>query len=530
VFKNHPRGLPVLFFTEMWERFGYYLMIGILFLYMNDARRGGLAFSEDQANEVYGWFIALVYLTPFVGGILADRLLGYRRSIVMGGLMMAAGYMGLGLLPGVPAFFFSLALIILGNGFFKPNISSIVGRLYPPGSPLRDSGYNLFYMGINIGAFACNFVAAILRNRYGWGYAFAAAGIGMLLGIAIFLGGQRRLAGANDRGDGAAGADLTVLRSLGLGILLPALLFGIAGWWLGRHFGLSGVLRPTNMGFFFAAVPIVGYYVMLWARSPQLEKRPIGALLAIFAVAIVFWMIFHQNGNTLTLWAEQVTNRDAGRSAGLLRGLFMHQELPEQEWDAYYLQTDTRPAAGTQVTLISTELFQSVNPFFIVVLTPVLVGLFTALRRRGREPSTPAKLAWGLVLTTLSALLMVGAVWSSQAGTARVSPWWLVGTYFIISVGELCLSPMGLSLVSKLAPHRVTALMMGGWFLSTSLGNKFAGILGGLWNTVESKATIFWINGLAALGAALLIFAMVPWIRRVMAEHDEQEKAREKAA
>jgi POT family proton-dependent oligopeptide transporter len=517
VFKKHPRGLPVLFFTEMWERFGFYLMLGILVLYMVDTERNGLGFGVTKANEVYGWFIALVYLTPFAGGILADRYLGYRRSIVLGGLLMAAGYLGLGILPGVAMFYLSLALIVLGNGFFKPNISSIVGRLYPAGSPLKDTGYNIFYMGINIGAFVCNFVAAILRNRYGWGFAFVAAGIGMLAGVIIFLAGQKQLGVATDRGDGSK-VESGVLGKLVFGIFLPALAAGVVGWALARALHFGGFFTPTNTGFLFAVVPIVSYYVLLWARSPLHEKRPIGALLAIFAVVIVFWMIFHQNGNTLTLWAEAKTDRDAGRIAGVLRSLEMHQEPTPSYWEG--VPPDRRPAPGSATTLISPELFQSINPMFIVLLTPVVVGAFAMLRRRGREPSTPAKIGWGLVLTALSTLIMVMAVSASRGGTLRVSPWWLVGTYGVISIGELCLSPMGLSLVSKLAPARVTAVMMGGWFLSTSLGNKLAGVVGGLWEQVDSLATIFWINGLSALGAAALIFAMVPWIRGVMSEHD----------
>jgi len=523
VFKNHPRGLPVLFFTEMWERFGYYLILGILVLYMIDSERNGLGFGVTKANDIYGWFIALVYLTPFAGGIIADRYLGYRKSIILGGLLMAAGYLGLGIFPGVLAFYASLGLVVLGNGFFKPNISSIVGRLYSEGSPLKDSGYNIFYMGINVGAFICNFVAAILRNRYGWGYAFAAAGIGMLIGVIVFASGRSRFAETSDRGAGGQ-VEPGVLRRLTLEALLPAVVAGLVGVLLARTLGFGGFFTPANTGFVFAVIPIVGYYLMLWARAPHAEKGPIGALLAIFAVVIVFWMIFHQNGNTLTLWAEEKTNRDAGVAAGLLRGLHMHQEPTDDYWANVAPQD--RPASGATTTLISPELFQSVNPFFIVVLTPVVVGFFSMMRRRKREPSTPAKIGWGLVLTALSTMVMVGAVRVSQGGEVRVSPLWLIATYGIISVGELCLSPMGLSLVSKLAPQRVTALMMGGWFLATSLGNKLAGVVGGLWEQVDSLETIFWINGISALGAAALIFMMVPWIRRVLAAHETQTRSR----
>ena len=308
MFKNHPSGLKVLFFTEMWERFGYYLMIGILTLYMYNAYEGsetagGFAMSPAEAASIYGIFIALVYLTPFFGGILADRMLGYRKSVVIGGLLMAAGYFVLGIpnlashwtgfveesAAGHAVFFTGLGIIILGNGFFKPNISTIVGRLYPEGSPLKDAGYNIFYMGINIGAFACNFVAALLRNRFGWGYAFAAAGIGMLLGVAIFLLNQRHLRGVSDRGDASVVEEGNILKELAVKVVVPAAIAGWVGWaFLGGIFGTA-----ATAAFVMACVPVVVYYGALWAKAAPEEKGPIGALLAIFAVVIVFWMVFH---------------------------------------------------------------------------------------------------------------------------------------------------------------------------------------------------------------------------------------------
>jgi POT family proton-dependent oligopeptide transporter len=523
VFKNHPRGLPILFFTEMWERFAYYLMVGIFWLYMTDSDRNGLGWPESRGHEVYGWFIALVYLTPFVGGIIADRYLGYSRSVVIGGLLMASGYLGVGLVPGLVPFYVSLGLIIFGNGFFKPNISSIVGRLYQEGSPLKDAGYNIFYMGINIGAFFCNFVAAILRNRFGWGWAFSAAGIGMILGVLWFLAGQHKLGGASARGDGSQ-VERGVLARLTLGIFAPAVAAGLLGYVVASVFEFGGVFTPGNAAFFFAVIPIVAYYIVVWARSASEERGPIGALLAIFAVVIVFWMIFHQNGNTLTQWARDNTRREAGALAPVLKAIYMDEVAPESYWSN--APPEDRPAPGQRVSLVSTEIMQSINPGLIVLFTPLVVAMFAWLRARGREPSTPAKIAWGLVITAVSALLMVVAVRATGGAAVKGSIGWLVGTYAIITVGELFLSPMGLSLVSKLAPARLTALMMGGWFLSTSIGNKMAGFIGGLWERVESLETIFWINGLSALGAAVMIALMVPWIRRVMAEHERVVAAR----
>ncbi len=518
MFEGHPRGLKVLFFTEMWERFGYYLMIGILSLYMMDSMTGGLAFPRERAADVYGTFIALVYLTPFLGGIMADRLLGYRKSVITGGLLMAAGYMTLAF-SGLTAFYSGLALIILGNGFFKPNISTIVGRLYPSGSPLKDTGYNIFYMGINIGAFTCNFVAALLRNRFGWGWAFLAAGIGMLVGVLIFASNQRQLADAPDRGDGSA-VEPGILKKLLYQAILPALATGTLG-----YIFLGGLFRGATTGAFVAAsIPIVLFYVMLWYQAPPGEKGRIGALLAIFSVVIIFWMIFHQNGSTLTYWAEENTQREAGVLAPALRTLYLDQDAtigktitdPGAQ-GAYWhnVPPEDRPPAGKRVTLISTELFQSINPGFIVILTPLLVGLWSYLRKRNLEPSTPAKIAWGMVITAISTLFMIGAVAVSHGGAAKVSPLWLVGTYGVITVGELCLSPMGLALVSKLAPARVTGLMMGGWFLATSIGNKLAGVLAGFWEDIPIMG-IFGTNFAAAVLAGLAIALMTPKIRGII--------------
>jgi POT family proton-dependent oligopeptide transporter len=520
----------------MWERFGYYLMLGILSLYMIDNLRGGLGLDHAEAAEIYGTFIALVYLTPFLGGLLADQYLGYRRSVILGGVLMGIGYIGIGVFPGMGGFWLALLLIILGNGFFKPCISTIVGRLYPEGSPLKDAGYNIFYMGINIGAFVCNFVAAILRNRFGWSYAFAAAGIGMFIGVITFVAGQKLIAAAKDRGDGSA-IQSGVLRTLFLQVLLPAVIFGIIG-----YRSLAGVFGTAQTAAFVAAAfPVVVYYVLLWARAPRLEKGPIGAMLAMFAVVIVFWMIFHQNGSSLTYWAEENTQREAGVLAPALEALYMDQDaticLPTASEcagianpdarSAYWhnVPADERPEPGQKATLISTELFQSVNPFFVVILTPVVVGFFGFLRRRSKEPSTPGKIAWGMLITAASTLLMVMAVTVSAGGEHKASAWWLVGTYGVITVGELFLSPMGLSMVSKLSPARVTALMMGGWFLATSIGNKLAGVLAGFWERIPLVG-IFWINCVTALLAAGVIALMVPWIKRAMAEHEAQVASR----
>lgn len=526
---KHPKGLMVLFFTEMWERFGYYLMLGIFVLYMTDQLTGGLEFDKAKAAQIYGTFIALVYLTPFVGGLIADQFLGYRKSVILGGILMGIGYIGVGLFPGMVGFYTALGLVVLGNGFFKPSMSTLVGRLYPDGSPLKDSGYSIFYMGINIGAFICNFVAAILRNQFGWSYAFAAAGIGMFLGVFIFLSGQKWLTGAADRGDGSA-VEQNALLNLTVQVLLPAAIAGFIGYaFLGDYLG-----GAQTAAFVAATIPVVLYYLILWARAPREEKGPIGAILAMAGVVVIFWMVFHQNGSSLTYWAEENTRREAGAIAPTLRFFYMDQDatigstIVDPDTQGSYWRNvpeADRPAHGEKATLFSTEIFQSVNPWFVVVLTPVVVGFLGWLRRRAKEPSTPGKIAWGMMITAASTLFMIAAVMITSGGQFKASASWLIASYGVITVGELFLSPMGLALVSKLSPARVTALMMGGWFLATAIGNKLAGVLAGFWEKIP-LIWIFGINCLAALAAAAAIGVMTPWIKRIMAEHEDRSVAR----
>lgn len=540
---KHPKGLYVLFFTEMWERFGFYLMLGIFFLFMTDpTATGGKGFAGATASDIFGTYIALVYLTPFIGGLLADRILGYRLAISIGGILMAAGYIGLAM-PGDTAFYISLLLIIVGNGFFKPNISTLLGNLYADDKykDMKDTGYNIFYMGINIGAFVCNFVAAYLRNEFGWGYAFAAAGAGMIIGLIWFWSGTKAYKDADVKKP-VQKEDMGIGKIFSI-ILLPAAVAGALGWFIpGNMFG-----SDSTDAFLLACIPIAIFYFSLWFRASQEDKAPIAALLSIFGVVIIFWAIFHQNGTALTIWAENHTSRampesfePIGKTLGMVQeidnslevvpltdshgkevldasGTVVTQELP----DPYLrnLPAEDWPADGEKKSLISTELFQSINPFFVVLFTPLVVGFFSFLRRRGKEPSTPGKIGLGLFITALSTLVMIGAVLVSSNGEVKSSAVWLFGTYAVITVGELFLSPMGLSLVSKLSPPRLTALMMGGWFLSTSIGNKMSGVIASLWDTIDNKVFFFLINFAGAMIAALMIFSMLKWLKRVVLEH-----------
>ncbi len=539
---RHPRALPFLFLSEMWERFGFYLMLGIFFLYMTDSEKGGMGLDKKEASDIFGTYIALVYLTPFIGGLLADRVLGYRLSITIGGILMGLGYCGLAL-PGEAAFYTSLLIICIGNGFFKPNISTLLGNVYNEGNykELKDAGYNIFYMGINIGAFICNFFGAYLRNNFSWGAAFAAAGIGMFLGVIIFWIGQKHYKDADVR-KATKPEDMPVGQILGV-TLLPALIAGYIGWVIPDNiFG-----SDSTDAFIFGALPVAGYYLSIMIRSNQEDKRPIAALLAVFAVAIVFWAIFKQNGTALTTWAESYTDREiptAMIQPAKVLGIVQEpgyvkdsvpladeqfrvardaKDKPIKTWDypLYFknLPPERIPREGEKVSIVSTELFQSVNPFWVVLLTPLLVVFWAFLKRKNKEPTTPWKIFYGLFITALSTLVMVAGTYACHNGLDKSSMWWLIGAYGVITVGELCLSPMALSLVSKLSPPRLVGLMMGGWFLSTSIGNKLSGVLAGLWDGYEHKANFFLVNLVLALITTAVILMMIKWLNKIMKEH-----------
>ncbi len=589
--QKHPKGLMILFFTEMWERFGYYLMLGIFSLYMIEpttARFPGLGFSNMQAADIYGTFLALVYLTPFFGGLIADRKIGYRKSIFIGGFLMSLGYIGLSVPNSMLVFYISLLLIILGNGLFKPNVSVLLGKLYekPEYENLKDSGYNIFYMGINIGAFVCVFIASKLRLSLGWGWAFAAAGVGMIIGIIWFLIGLKRVPEIKevDKISPARPSDISMGKIFSV-LFLPALAAAFIGWIIPGN--LLG--SDSTDAFAFFCIPVLLFYFTTWKTADKkTEREPIAALLTVFGVVIIFWAVFHQNGSALTYWAKNNTNRDVkgvteklinivakaeeastlprdiklqglhGEDLGTTQGSNSYfdnysKELPSGnlqgqpsdimsgDWEAksdeerkeldgkpsdltttqWLALTEAQKKSGGKVSLWPTELQAAINPFFVIILTPLVVGVFGWLRRRKKEPTTPGKIAWGMLISALSWLVMVVAAISSSNGLDKASVAWLFGVYGVITVGELCLSPMGLSLVSKLAPKRIAALMMGGWFLSTAIGNKLSGVLSGLWDLFEKKSYFFLTNAVLTAGAFLIILLLMPWLKRVYNQYVE---------
>ncbi|MBI5370698.1 MAG: peptide MFS transporter [Sphingobacteriales bacterium] len=544
MWKQHPKALPFLFFSEMWERFGYYLMIGIFTLYLKDAKEGFNMDERDSAS-LYGTFIALVFFTPFLGGLIADRFLGYRRSIIMGGLLMGAGYCMMGI-HNITMLYVSMALVIIGNGFFKPNISTLLGNVYstPRHMHQKDEGYNIFYMGINVGAFICNFFGAALYTMIGWGAAFAAAGVGMFIGVITFIVGTRHYKAYDVRKPLQPG-DMPLWQILTL-VILPSVIFGAIGWMIKGE----GYLLDSNStdAFIFACVPVCIFYAVLLLRSNKEERPAMGAMLAIFAVVILFWAIFKQNGSALNTWASRYTDREVkGISGSVLTSL---KQTDKPEFTTYKLDSVTKldpqfrkirengkevkelgypsyfknvapgklPAEGAEVKAWLPSLSQSINPFWVIALTPLVVAFFTWLRRKGKEPSTPTKIAFGLLISALSVLVMVAAVKAGNNGSEKVSAWWLIASYGVITIGELFLSPMGLSLVSKLSPVRITSLMMGGWFLSTSIGNKLSGILASQWDEYDDKTNYFWLNFILLGSAALFLFFLLKWLNKVMKE------------
>lgn len=423
--KRHPKGLPVLFFTEMWERFSFYCMLSILSLYMNETLTGGgLGFSTFKTGQIYGLYVGLVYFTPLVGGLLADRVLGIRKTIIIGGLFMMAGHFLLAFRP-LPTFFSALCCLIIGNGCFKPNISTMLGNLYRQIPEMKDDGYNIFYMGINVGALFSPLVAAYLRSLHpihGWHYAFAAAGVGMIFSLVIFNLFQK------------------YVRE-------------------GENIDLNNETHRSRE----------------IELTPRQARRQVTALLVIFGVVIFFWMAFHQNGLTLTFWA-----RDATR------------------------------------TSLSPELFQSVNPFFVLAFTPLIVAFWNVLRRRTLEPSTAAKLGIGMLLTAGCYAIMAAAAFAG-GNFGQVNVAWLISAYAVITLGELCLSPMGLSLVSKLAPWKIRGMMMGGWFAATAVGNYLSGFLGSFWDRML-HSTFFIILVVTSIFAAVILGFLLKFLNPVIKE------------
>ena len=448
----HPGSLYVLFATEMWERFGFYTVAAVMTLFLQDKVQG-FGWSKDEATVLWSNYLMFVYLTPFLGGLIADKYLGYRRSILIGGTFFVAGYLLLAM-GSAGAFYAALVLLFVGNGFFKPNISTIVGNFYPAGSPLRDSAYNIFYMGINIGAFMAPIVAEVLQKKYGFRSTFYAAAAGM-----------------------------------GFGTLLFAAFYRYLG--LGERPKVDQSAEPVELA--EDIPPKSENDARAQAIDAVPERNRIAALLVIYGIVIVFWMVFHQNGSTMTYWANDNTDWSTSRVTPILIRIFTLNLIDGSD--------------------VSGVISNAINPFWVVLLSIPLVRFWKWMNARGLEPSTPGKMAIGMLLTCL-AFLILAAAGKLGGDDGRVSPWWIIGAYGVISLGELMLSPMGLSLVSKVAPPHLRGLMMGGWFAATAIGNKLT-MIGLLWDKWPHSSFWFLLSMMALTMSILLLILLKP-LKRAM--------------
>lgn len=445
---GHPRGLMTLFFTEMWERFSFYGMRALLVLFMVDQiSSGGMGLDDRNATAIYGIYTAAVYLSSLPGGWMADRLLGAQRAVFVGGFIIMCGHFVLAI-PSTESYFIGLLLVIIGTGLLKPNVSAVVGELYTQNDVRRDAGFSIYYMGINLGAFLGPLVCGFLgeSERFGWHWGFAAAGFGMLAGLIQFSLTRRHLgdAGLHPSSSGDAVADAKSRRNnwiityAGLAIVIAITAIGIFG---NISFDPVQISRETTkviVGIFIAFFA----YVLLFGHLTTEEKKRTVALIILLMAAAMFWSGFEQAGSSLNIFADRFTQR-------------------EFSWF-------TVPATW----------LQSVNALFIITFAPVFAWLWVWLARHNLNPSTPAKFGLGLILLAGGFLVMVGAAAAITTGD-KAMPTWLIMTYLLHTFGELALSPVGLSVTTKLAPRRYVGQMMGMWFTATALGNLIAGQVAG---------------------------------------------------
>ena len=479
-FFGHPRGLSTLFFTEMWERFSYYGMRALLLLYMTaPLSAGGLGFDAAQGGAVYGLYTSMVYMACLPGGWVADRLIGQRKAVLYGGLLIAAGHFSMAV-PALPAFYLGLFLIVIGTGLLKGNVSVIVGQLYGPEDTRRDAGFSIFYMGINLGAFVAPIICGYLGQNISWHVGFGAAGIGMTLGVIQYVLGSRQLGDAGlhpapAASPEAAAADRRTARTWGLVGLALVLVIGLGG-----YTGLVPV-TPTQVSDaagVFLLLATVGFFGWLFLSSgwTAAEKKRLYVIGVLFVASALFWSVFEQAGSTLNLFADR--------------------------------NTDTRLFGQS----FPSSWFQSLNSLFLIILAPVFAWFWQWLARRDQEPTSPAKFVWGLVFVGLGFAVLVGPAASAESGTLA-SPAWLTLTYLLHTIGELALSPVGLSAMTVLAPPRIAGLVMGVWFLATSVGNFIGGRVSGFYESM-ALPTLFGSIAAFAIVAGLILAALVPVLRR----------------
>ena len=454
---GHPRGLVTLFFTEMWERLSYYGMRALLVLFMTDqVMNGGMALDDTTATAVYGIYTAAVYLVALPGGWIADRLLGAQRAVFSGGILIMSGHFVLAV-PSVYSFFLGLLLVVLGTGLLKPNVSAMVGELYEAGDARRDGGFTIFYMGINVGALLGPLVCGTLAQspNFGWHFGFAAAGVGMLFGVVQFWVTRRHLgdAGRFPSSSGDAQRDAAGRRKGWLAVAGGMLIVGIVvALAMNGVLDLDPVTISRQTAYLIAAMAALYFgYLLFFAKLDSVEKKRVIVLIILFMGSAMFWSGFEQAGSSLNIFADRYTQLEFGA-----------------------------------ITLLSTW-FQSLNSAFIIIFAPVFAWMWIWLARRNLNPSTPAKFGIGLILLAIGFLVMVGASMIVANGE-QAWPTWLLFTYLFHTLGELLVSPVGLSATTKLAPKRFVGQMMGIWFLAMSLGNLIAGQIAGDFDPSDLQA------------------------------------------
>ena len=492
-FFGHPRGLSTLFFTEMWERFSFYGLRPLLVLFMSAAlAEGGFGFERGQASAIVGIYAASVYLASLPGGWIADRLLGLRRAILLGAVLISAGHISIGasaFLGGRVPFFLGLVLIVMGTGLLKPNISAIVGDLYPEGGARRDAGFSIFYMGINTGAFFGQLVTGFLGESVGWHWGFGAAGVGMLIGLTLFATRAGSTLGTlgmepSKHPDPATQAKQISRAKLaiwiGLAILALVVVLAATG-----TITLNPQVIGQNMTYVLVGLGVAYFaYMFLAGGLNGSEMKRVAVILVLFVFAAIFWSAFEQAPTSLNLFARDFTDRQIGGF-----------EVPAT-W------------------------FQSVNSGFIILLAPVFAAIWVGLAKRGLDLSSPTKFALGLLATGVGFLIMIYAanVVVSSGGAAKVSPWFLVFSYLLQTIGELCISPVGLSSMTKLSPRRFVGQMMGIWFLATAVGNLIAGLVGGHVDPEDltQMPKLFTATTLSLVVSGVVLGLLVVPIRRMM--------------
>jgi len=481
---GHPLGLYVLFFTEMWERFSFYSMKGILVLFMVKA----MQYDDKLSNGVYGAYLGFVYSAPFLGGMIADRLLGQRRAIVWGGILMAIAHFtlaanalalkyGYSLDVFSPLFYLGLGFLAAGNGFFKPNISTIVGSLYEQGDARRDGAFTIFYMGINVGATLAS-ISCQIAETYDWYIGFLLAGCGMLVGQAIFALGKKWLQGKGMPPRPAdAGQPATGVASKTAGLLAAVLAFVPLA-----AFAMSRPQRVQDIAVYIA-VPILVYLVYEAMRGQPEERGRMIVIIVLSTFSMLFWGFFELAGSALNIFADR----------------HVHRLISIGSW--------TWEAKASFLT-------SSINPILVILLGYPFAKLWVWLDRVGKEPSSPLKFAFGLI--QLAAGFLVLYAGAAQAGTdGRCNLSWLILGFFLFTTGELCLSPVGLSTITKLSPARLVGMFMGVWFLASALGGVFAGKVGG-YAADYGFALVFRNIAIATAAASVLLFILVPFLKRLM--------------